>query len=506
METEIPVTNHAEGERKAAILQLILGLLCLSLLFGAVATSSDSLWIDEGFSAFFANQPDFAGYVSAMKHELGSDAQTPFYTFYLWAWRHGFGASEHSLRLANLPWVLLGQGALLVAMGRAGMQRRKLVLYITAAALSPFLAFYLNQARCYVMQYGTACMVLAYLIEISASARQAFEPRTLFIGLAGVVLLCGTSLLGVPWAGAAVLAAVWILWKNRGNIPRPSPAAWSGLAVFVIILGLLGTYYLGTLLRGARATGGETNLGSILYCAYEILGLAGLGPNRNELRQLGVHAVGTLGPGLLLAAAVVSGTLIWGGIIRFRRGLPLSIPVKALGFALLPLVFVFGEGAAVHFRVLGRHIIAGFPLILWLITLALEELFKTRRKILPVLFLAVWATSAGLLRFSERHQREDYRGAALTALANVNEGKTVWWVADRLTGEYYGLDFSLDKGARNLRNLDPQTAAALPAPHRIFLSKPEIYDATGALRGYMETNGYTPVQTFTAFTVFEKRP
>lgn len=483
---------------------LMLALLGVTLLFGVAAASHESLWIDEGFSAYFANQPDFGSFWAAMKTEGGSDAQTPFYTAYLWGWRHGFGLSEYSMRLANLPWLLIGHAALLAAMLRAGLRRNTAVFFVAAAAVSPFLSFYVNQGRCYVMQYGTACLVLAYLVDIAAAPECAFRLRPLATGLLGAVLLCGTSLLAVAWAGAAGLAACWMLWKNRQRGARPTVAAAALLAAGAGALALLGAYYLGTLLRGARAVGGETNLGTLLFCGYEMAGLAGFGPGRNDLRHLGLEAARAYGPALAAAAAVIFGTLGWGGAVRVRKGLPLTPPVQALAFALLPLGFTFGMGAAVHFRVLARHVIAFFPLVLLLTATALSALFEARRKGLPLLFLAAWAASAGLLRFSSRHQREDYRGAAAAARADAYAGQGIWWVADRHTGAYYGLTFG--PGQRVWMNPARDDLQAAPAPGEIFLSKPEIYDGTQTVRAYLAANGYSAAKTFPGFTVYAKRP
>lgn len=114
------VSEQADSKRSSISTRWIVLLLGISLMAGLVAVSPESFWIDEGWTAFFAAQPDFGSLAAAMKIETVSDVQVPFYVAYLWVWEKAFGPGEWTLRAANLPWLLLGHAALLFAMRRAG--------------------------------------------------------------------------------------------------------------------------------------------------------------------------------------------------------------------------------------------------------------------------------------------------------------------------------------------------------------------------------------------------
>lgn len=356
------------------------------------------------------------------------------------------------------------------------------------------------------MQYSTDCIVLAYLLEVSADPARALDWKPLLTGTVGVLLLCGSSLTGVAWGGAAFLATGWMVWKGP-RIPRPSPMAWALLGITGVGLSVLGLYYLGTLLRGARAGAGETNLATSLYFVYEMAGFAGLGPARNDLRGEGIGTLKTYGVPLVLSGAVIMGSLIAGALAWIRQNPGPNARRWTLAFVLLPLAFMVGMGIVVHFRVLGRHLIAVYPLVLWLVALALNALWKTRQGwCLAVLFLAVWAASAGMLRFSDAHRRDDYRSASALAGKGLASGESVWWVADQKTATYYGLD-QIPKGSLTyLMNAQPGDLAQKPVPDKIFISKKKIYDQGHAIEQYVASHRYVPCASFPAFMVFAKNP
>jgi hypothetical protein len=43
-------------------------------------------------------------------------------------------------------------------------------------------------------------------------------------------------------------------------------------------------------------------------------------------------------------------------------------------------------------------------------------------------------------------------------------------------------------------------------PDTIILSKPDIYDATGAIRQYASASGFVAARTLEAFTIYERAP
>jgi len=84
-----------------------------SLLLG-LSISNQSLWIDEGLTAWLASQHGLSGLFHAMR--VASEATTqplePAYHLYTWGWVKVFGVSEFALRASNIPFAVLFVSAL----------------------------------------------------------------------------------------------------------------------------------------------------------------------------------------------------------------------------------------------------------------------------------------------------------------------------------------------------------------------------------------------------------
>jgi hypothetical protein len=361
------------------------------------------------------------------------------------------------------------------------------------------------------MQYGAACLLLAYLLEIDTAPDRALQPRLLAVGVAGMLLLAGGSLLGVPWAGAAFLAACWIVWKQKGCASQKLRFSFSSilsLGVLFVGMALLGFYYLGTLKAGAGASSaGKTNLVSCLFAVYEISGFAGLGPNRAELRDTGIGALIPYSLPLAVGFLVIFGVGMAGVAHCIRKNGWRLPPAWMLIALLLPLVSSVGLGVVGHFRILGRHLMPGFPLLLLLAAIALEALMNSKYRSvqggLVALFIAVWGCSAISLQ-SPTHEKDNYRSAAAEARSAVTSGERVWWAADATTGKYYALDFASAGKLTPWMNATDAELANQPDPDLVILSKRDLYDKAGALEHYLTSHGFKQKSSCTAFTFFEK--
>ena len=74
---------------------------------GVVAISTQSLWIDEAYSALKAQTPDIQGFWKLNLIQSGSDQQMLLYMVGLWLWAKMAGTGEWCLRAFNLPWLAL---------------------------------------------------------------------------------------------------------------------------------------------------------------------------------------------------------------------------------------------------------------------------------------------------------------------------------------------------------------------------------------------------------------
>jgi hypothetical protein len=459
----------------------------LLLLLPLIAVNGDSLWIDEGNSAWKAIQPGFNAWWATLLREGGTDVQMPLYMLWLWVWEKVAGSSEFALRCANLPWVLLGQFALFDP-----LRKRGYAVAAVALGLYPFLWTYTNEVRPYAMQYAGAALVLAELCALSDTRRVTWR------GGFGLVLLAGSSLLGVPWVGAAVVAGTILLWgKTELELRRFRPLILAGAVLCGIVL-----YYVWTLqMAGRPSDAGKTTVQSLGFTAYELLGFAVPGAGRLELRANGVAALipslpwliqGALAICIVLVAGANELRAVWSRRATWAAVMGIGIPVLFL----LTLAFVR------DFRLLGRHLTPVAPVITVLAGIGVAALLRGNSlgRIAAVVFIGFWMIAAGSVRFSPRHAKEDYRAVTAVARDEVAAGRRVWWAADVPTGKYYGLSF--ESGLVNALQ-GPSKAHLVDTPELIVLSEREdTYDRNGAVRQWIETHEASKVGTVRGFELW----
>jgi hypothetical protein len=491
-----------------------------------LAISNESLWIDEFWTAHFAAMGSFKAFYELLLVPSGSQTPLHFLHFYLWGLIAPAG--EYLLRLANLPLFVAGQLALYWAL--RDYPRKFAVLFLALGALHPMVWQYANEARPYIMMYAGSQMILAYLLSLHASSAggRAAEPVFLMLFVLGGILLFGASLLGSFWVFAAcVLVLLHHLRKStwRNLLQGVNPLL---LSFFLVVVALLTVYYLSSLLKGAGASRLTSSTpATVLFAAYEVLGLTGIGPSRLELRSLGATALAPYAIGLLAASGVLLMVLAVGlNEARCRLGTRALTLMGALG--LFPVVVVISSGFAMHWRVLGRHLIAALPLLNLLLALGLATLMQATgrqgqrvRWLLAVACLVFLAYSSLSLRFAERHRKDDYRAAAALAHGALAQGQRVWWAADVIGASYYGLPGEFDvmgeltsmhkplvcndlPGVQSIANASMQCLQTLTAPDVVILSKPETFDVRGDMARYLKSEHYVEAQSLPSFTVWRR--
>ena len=489
-----------------------------------VAVGNDSFWIDEFWNAYFASLDTVGGLYKALREPYGS--QTPLHFVYGYLWAQVAPTSEFGLRLSNLPLFVLGQASLFWAVRDYPKPMAYAMLLVSA--LHPMVWQYANEFRPYIMMYAGAEMLLAYLLHIEAARQNNRAPSDLgsMIFVVGGILLFGASLLGVFWV---VAACAYVLNFRHGYsqpVGSSSRLTFLCVTVFIASTGLLAAYYISSLLQGAGGSrlSGPT-LSSMLFAAYEMLGLSGIGPGRLDLRDGGAATLRPYGLGLTAALILVLVTLAAG--LREARN---ALGYRALGLMLVlgafPIAVVVAAGFVMHWRFLGRHMIATLPLLNLLFALGLAKFWRERprrysfgRVWIPVLLLAAFVASSLSFRFADRHRKEDYQSATRIAKQELTAGKRVWWVADVLGAKYYGVPGEFDyigeltnkhkpyecvdrPGVQSVGEASAECLVKLAKPDLVIFSRPETFDQSGVIAAYLQSRSFVKVRDLAAFTVW----
>ncbi len=254
-------------------------------------------------------EPSLGGWWHNLRTEGNSNLQLVGQLFYLWGWEKIFGASEISLRASNIPFFAGGVCALAWGMSPSRYRQTALVLLALSNA---FLWYYLSEARPYIVLFCFASITAACLFRLLQAKEDALESplwfRLFCLGLCG---LCLTSLIAVPWALGAMIAVLY--WCGPRAFARSVIRFKASSFLFAVVMAALGLYYLWTLQIGARASGvGRTGWSSVAFIFYELLGLAGLGPGRLQLRAQHLNEMAAFAPFLALGGGAVLVLLLAG--------------------------------------------------------------------------------------------------------------------------------------------------------------------------------------------------
>ena len=486
------------------------GLLAVVVL-AALMPSAESLWIDETSTVRFAEQATLSDFAALFHAEKGSEVQMPLGMLAFWGWQKLAGSSEWALRALNIGWTLLAAWALFLT-----GKRLRLPLLPLWFIVQPFLWYYANEARPYVMQIAGSAWLLHGMITAVQTRAAGSSWAASF--LLGALLMAGASLLGaVPLFSAVVLTGGGLMILRA----RPSRAALLILGLGVLLLAPLGLYYLHTLKQGAGGakiwTVGGVNAA---FAGYELAGFSGLGPGRLEIREAARAGTAALlgvlkpfGPGLAALAFLYA---VLG--VRLKNAFP---PARSPALALtllqagLTLALLAAAALLVKFPFWGRHLAPVLPCVAVLIAWCADRLARDfsgspQARLVPALLFTLLLASSLSLRFADRHRKDDYRLAVGIAREALGEGLQVGWAADEVTARYYRAPFDAPRGPGRLYALHPGQpdlfAADLagPAPDLVILSKPDLFDPQGRLAGWLRDQRYERRYHLHGFVVWAK--
>lgn len=488
----------------------IVAALLASALVAALAVSSQSYWIDEALSLIVAQAPSPSEAWKYMQAVSGSTLQMPLYQLYLYAWHKIFGDGEWIMRTSNVPWFVIAQAAFLFFL------RDRPRLALTAcllAAVSPMLWSYLDETRPYIMQYSAACWLVGGLASAALSRRQegALNNAQLAAVCAAFFVLFSSSLLGAVWAVCFAAAFLWLYpWKKS----RIGDWRFRGVAGLLLAMTLLSAgYYLLTWAEAKRGyhLAGASPL-SLPLIAYDMLGFSGLGPGKAALRAEPVAALVRTLPQLVPLAVVLCGLAAVGtASIRRQQSVDRRVILSWLLALALPAAVIVSVFFLRGHQPLPRHFVPALPAVV-LSLAAVMNLALARRSFLwracAIALPVLWLASSLSLRWQPVHAKEDYREAAAIAATALRSNKQVWWAADPAAAHVYLTPIALEK--------IPGRAWATQAPawdkirHKfppdvIVLSRPDVYDPTGAVARYARENNLSQVENLTGFVIFTRQ-
>jgi hypothetical protein len=487
---------------------ILLGSFLLVLLL--LGTKSESLWIDEGDTAYYAVQPNFNAWMAHLLCDRNADCQFPLSMLAAWAWEKLTGPSEFALRTLNAGFALIALASMSLIGRLLGLRCLWVLLLI-----QPFFWFYLNEARPYMLQIASGSVLLAGFVTLRVKKGIGYG-WPLF--LTGSILLYYSTLLSFVTLGVFYAAVLFLVFRK--DIALPKKWGW-----WLLLMGLViapgGVYYLHTVLRGVEGAK-IWNVGplNLLWIYDEIIGGLGLGPPVWQIRETArslIHSrisLSTVTPFVL--PAILALGIAWAFFVAAwntirKPGLGSIYPILAAVVA--SIVFLFAVLAVVLKKAFwARHLSPVFPVYVLLLYGALHFLvikrYHTYHRILGLLLVALLAYSSFQVIHSERYSKDDYRGAAARALATIQAGGNVWWAGSWHCGAYYGLPIS--EGISNslhlilAHDLIGEKLISHPSPKIIILSRPDIYDNSGSLQEWLKSHGYLLSDKLQSFSVYSR--
>jgi len=182
------------------------GLIVLAAVIRIIVIDNQSFWWDEALTAYEARAP-FGSMVNTVLHV---ETTPPLYFVVIWVWAHLFGTGEIALRsVSALAGVALVPIAYLSA--RELVSRQAGVLAAAFVALNPFMIWYSQEARSYMLLAALTGASFLWFIR----ARRYAAPRA----LAWWAIWSSLALMTHFFAGFAVAPeALWLLWIARTRL------------------------------------------------------------------------------------------------------------------------------------------------------------------------------------------------------------------------------------------------------------------------------------------------
>ena len=400
-------------------MQKRIGWLLVVLLLAATAVrlyriQAQSIWFDEGWSAYAAIQPTLQAAIEA------DPTNPPLYYLLLNLSRRAFGDSPFALRWFSTMLGLLTL-PLSYQLARRLFNVRAGVYAVFLGAFSPLMWWASQEARMYTL---LAALLLIAALGWHQLLRRPTRWAWVFVwgGELGLLYAHNTGPIVVLWLNLVTLIA-WLVRARQGRCLQPDWRIW---VVGQLVVALLWSPWLVTrflLVREANsAVSSPPQVGfTLLHQMWQSLWT---GP----WLMVGQEPVVVYLSGMLFALAVV--------LIPWRRS---AARWLALHTAILCIGLLFGLwviGNEIH----GRYLVMVAPFLLVAFAAGLARMrFSALRTLAVTLVLATFVASVYFATQNPAYGHDDARGMVQFYADNLTAGDTVlaWSYADRYDLAYY---------------------------------------------------------------------
>ena len=449
---------------------------------------SQSLWIDEIFTLGSSG-------VGAPLHlaDLADNIHGVLYSLVLHLCSRLGGESEWVLRLPSaLFGVAMVPAMAVLANEWVGREAVKPAAWLTA--LSPFLVWYSQEARNYMLLMLCVCLSAIAMLRLRRHPAPAGAAVWLVAAWAGLLSNFSFALL-------APLHLRW--WLTSETTPR---RRWAGVALAGAVLLVLVSPWI---VRAVQvwdfqrlSPGGEAHAetplrgrttfhpAAIPYALHAFAVGYTLGPSLRELRA--GDPAGTLARhGVEIAlVAIVFGVLGVAGLAALARRRRL---LEAALWLLVPALIV-SYFAARNFKVFNpRYVAVSMPAFLLVVAAGFADLRRRWVVVLALAVAALWGVSLAQHYFVPAYGKEDYRGTAALLRERGRAGEQVlalgaaepvfYYYRGPLPGDAFWLGYAASPG-----RLETKLAAALAGTRGAWmvLSRSEDLDPGDAFAGWMD--------------------
>jgi len=199
------MTGRDAARRVPAEVWIVIGLTIVAAVVRFATIGRQSYWADEALTVHEVRMP-FVAMLNAVAH---AETTPPLYFILAWAWAHVLGTGETALRSLS---ALVGIAVVPIAYlcGRDLVSRRAGVIAAAFATFNPFLIWYSQEARSYMLLMAlTGASFLWFIQTEREPSRRNIACWAVFSALA---------LTSHFFAGFLVAPeALWLLWRVRSR-------------------------------------------------------------------------------------------------------------------------------------------------------------------------------------------------------------------------------------------------------------------------------------------------